>query len=64
MLEEVLAVRRLGMIATHRPHEAARAIARMCTSITQRYKIDGPQTPEEIAADYVEFALNLMKFVS
>jgi AcrR family transcriptional regulator len=62
--EEALEARRLGMFTTHRPREAARAIATMCTAITQWYKSDGPQTPEEIAADYVDFSLNLMKFTS
>src|SRR5882672_8117037 len=62
--EEALEARRLGMFATARPLEAARAIATMCTAITQWYKADGLQTPEEIAADFVDFALTLMKFDS
>jgi AcrR family transcriptional regulator len=62
--EEALEARRLGMFTTARPREAARAIATMCTAITQWYKADGAQTPEEIAADYVDFALTLMKFDS
>jgi hypothetical protein len=62
--EEALEARRLGMFTTARPREAARAIATMCTAITQWYKADGLKTPEEIAADYVDFALTLMKFDS
>jgi hypothetical protein len=36
----------------------------MCTALPQWYKADGPRTPEELAADYVDFALNLMRFVT
>jgi hypothetical protein len=36
----------------------------MCTSLPQWYKADGPRTPEEIAAEYVDFSLSLMKSVS
>jgi AcrR family transcriptional regulator len=62
--EEALEARRLGMFVTDRPREGARAVATMCAALPQWYKADGPRTPEELAADYVEFALNLMKFVT
>ena len=62
--EEAIEACRLGMFTTTRPREAARAVATMCTSLPQWYKADGPRTPEEIAAEYVDFSFSLMKFVS
>jgi AcrR family transcriptional regulator len=62
--EEAIEACRLGTFTTTRPREAARAVATMCTSLPQWYKADGPRTPEEIAAEYVDFALSLMKSVS
>src|SRR5699024_7716598 len=52
---------RCGMFHTSRPEEAARAVATMCTALTTWFNPDGPLRPEEIAAHYVEFALNLVR---
>lgn len=45
---------------TTRPHEAARAVVTMCTAMTQWFRADGPATAEEVAAQYVAFALALV----
>ncbi|GEM33446.1 hypothetical protein NN3_44530 [Nocardia neocaledoniensis NBRC 108232] len=39
---------------------AGRAIATMCTSLPQWFRLDGPATPEQIATDYAGFALGLL----
>jgi AcrR family transcriptional regulator len=39
---------------------AARAVVTMCTALPNWYRPGGPLTPEQIAAQYVEFALELM----
>ncbi|ONM49761.1 TetR family transcriptional regulator [Nocardia donostiensis] len=39
---------------------AGRAIATMCTSLPQWFRLDGPETPEQIAAEYAGFALGLL----
>ncbi|MEU1980862.1 TetR family transcriptional regulator [Nocardia sp. NPDC019395] len=39
---------------------AGRAIATMCTSLPQWFRLDGPATPEQIAAEYAGFALRLL----
>lgn len=59
--EEVEAAVALGLFASPRPHEAARAVVTMCTALPQWFRIDGPLTPEEIAAHYVEFALDVVR---
>jgi AcrR family transcriptional regulator len=59
--EEAVEACRLGTFTTTRPREAARAVATLCTSLPQWYKADGPRAREEIAAEYVDFSLSLMK---
>lgn len=39
---------------------AGRAIATMCTSLPQWFRLDGPATPEQIAVEYAGFALDLL----
>jgi AcrR family transcriptional regulator/DNA-binding XRE family transcriptional regulator len=53
---------RRGQFRTADPHDAARAVVTMCTSIPHWYRADGPYTPEEIARKYVRFALDLMRY--
>lgn len=50
----------LGLFGTNRPHEAARAVVTMCVSVAQWYNPSGDEPPEEIAAAYVRFALDLV----
>ena len=49
-----------GAFSTTRPHQAARAVVTMCTAMTQWFHTDGPATAEEVAAEYVGFALALV----
>lgn len=54
---------RAGVFATTRPHEAARAAVTLCTALPQWFRHDGPATAEQVAADYVGFALDLVRCV-
>jgi AcrR family transcriptional regulator/DNA-binding XRE family transcriptional regulator len=51
---------RSGDLGTPHPRDAGRAIATMCTSLPQWFRADGPSTPEQIATEYAEFALDLL----
>ncbi|MFD1814828.1 TetR family transcriptional regulator [Rhodococcus gannanensis] len=51
---------RSGDLSTPHPRDAGRAIATMCTSLPQWFRADGPSTPEQIATEYAEFALDLL----
>ena len=53
------AVSQGGLRVTHGA-DAGRAIATMCTSLAQWFHPDGPTTPEQIAAEYGQFALGLL----
>ncbi|MHA3704546.1 TetR family transcriptional regulator [Jatrophihabitans sp. YIM 134969] len=44
----------------HAAHLGARAVATMCTSLPQWFRVGGPTTPEELALDYAAFALALL----
>ncbi|MCW2723697.1 MAG: kstR2 9 [Frankiales bacterium] len=59
---EVLQACRDGAFATPRPREAARAVVTMCTALPQWFSHDGPASPEQIAGQYVEFALDLVRY--
>ncbi|MDP9459797.1 MAG: TetR/AcrR family transcriptional regulator, partial [Actinomycetota bacterium] len=59
--EEVDGACRDGLFAVPRPHEASRAVVTMCTALPQWFDGQGPATAEEVAAQYVEFALDLMR---
>jgi AcrR family transcriptional regulator len=59
---EVEAAVALGRFDVRRPRQASRAVVTMCTSLVQWYRPDGPMSPEQIALEYVEFALDLVRF--
>lgn len=59
--EEIAAAVRDGYLATEHPRDAGRAIATMCTSLAQWFRIDGPSSPEQIAKEYADFALGLLR---
>lgn len=50
-----------GSFTIPSPHNAGRAIATMCTSLPQWFRTNGPSTPEQIAAEYAEFALSMLR---
>lgn len=52
---------RQGHFRTEHPHEAARAVVTMCTALPTWWRPDGPLSPEQMAALYVSFALDLMR---
>lgn len=49
-----------GYISPHHPKNAGKAIATMCTALAQWFHVDGRTTPEQIAAQYAEFALDML----
>ncbi len=53
---------RSGAFLTERPLEAARAVVTMCTALPQWYSATGPTSAEEVARQYVEFALDLVRY--
>lgn len=61
---EVEAAVRTGAFATCRPHEAARAVVTMCTALSQWFRDTGPASAEQVAAQYVDFALDLVQCVA
>lgn len=58
--EQIDAAVRDGTLRTSHPRDAGRAIATMCTSLPQWFRADGPSSPEQIAAEYADFALDLL----
>jgi len=58
--EDIDAALAEARLATSHARAAGRAIATMCTSLPQWFRLDGPATPEQIAAYYAEFALGLL----
>ncbi|RPA58484.1 TetR/AcrR family transcriptional regulator [Gordonia oryzae] len=46
-----------GVFATPVPDSARLAILSMCQGIASWYRVDGPKTPAEVAAEYVRIAL-------
>ena len=59
---EVATATAAGRFTTPFPHEASRAVATMCTGLAQWYRPHGPLSPEEIAEQYVGFALDMMGY--
>ncbi|WP_330256158.1 hypothetical protein OG874_17270 [Nocardia sp. NBC_00565] len=55
----VAAITEEGLPHDH-THVAGRAIATMCTALPQWFRLDGPTSPEQIAAQYADFALGLL----
>ena len=58
--DEIAAAARAGDVTTDHPRDAGRAIATMCTGLAQWFRSDGPSSPEQIAREYAEFALELL----
>lgn len=50
-----------GDIRTPHPNDAGRAISTMCTSLPQWFKPDGSLSPEDIASEYAQFALDMLQ---
>jgi transcriptional regulator with XRE-family HTH domain/AcrR family transcriptional regulator len=44
------------------PRDAGKAVATMCTALTQWFQPDGPTSPEQIAKEYAQFALGLLGY--
>ncbi len=51
-----------GQFDTRRSHEAARAVVTMCTALPTWFHLGGTSSPEDVAADYVQFGLDLMRY--
>ena len=49
----------MGLMTSPAPKEAARAVVIMCTGIARWWSPNGPLSPEDVAAQYVDFALAL-----
>ncbi len=62
--QEVEDAVRSGDFRTTRPREAARAVVTMCTALPQWFRDTGPASAEQIAAQYVVFALDLVRSVA
>lgn len=61
--EEVEQAVQSGAFRTTRPRQAARAVVTMCTALPQWFRDTGPASAEQVAAEYVEFALDLVRCV-
>ncbi|WP_433633663.1 TetR family transcriptional regulator [Nocardia sp. CA-120079] len=59
--DEVAAGIRAGEFTTPYPREAARAVATMCTSLPQWFRPVGPISREQIAVEYAQFAVDIMR---
>jgi hypothetical protein len=59
---EVAAAVAEGSFRTDHPHEAARAVVTMCTALPNWWRPDGPLRPEQVAHQYVAFALDIMRY--
>ncbi|MBW0100990.1 TetR/AcrR family transcriptional regulator [Pseudonocardia sp. KRD291] len=60
VLTEVEAARATGEFRTTDPNEATRAVLVLCQGVAEWYTPGGPKRPEEIAAQYIGFALALV----
>ncbi len=58
--QEVTAAVEARLFRADHPHEAARAIVTMCTALPTWWRPDGPLSPEQVAEQYVGFALEMM----
>jgi AcrR family transcriptional regulator len=61
--EEVVEGCRRGLMTTPLPKEAARAVVTMCTALPQWWSPSGPSSPEAVARQYVDFALDVVRLV-
>lgn len=60
VLTEVIAGQTLGDFGPGDPHETTRAVLTLCNGVADWYRIEGVATPEQIADQYVAFALRLV----
>ncbi len=51
-----------GTLGTAIPRAGARAISTMCTSLPQWFRVAGRWSPEQIASEYAQFALELLGY--
>lgn len=51
----------VGEFSTKHAHAAARSVSTMCTSLPTWFRIDGPSPPQEVAREYAQFALAIMR---
>lgn len=58
--DEVGEAARSGRFRADHPHEAARAVVTMCTALPTWWRRDGPLSAEQVAEQYVGFALEVM----
>ncbi len=58
--EEVAAAVAAGQLSVADPRAGARAVVTLCTAIPQWFRPDGPMTPEDVAGQYVDYALRLL----
>jgi AcrR family transcriptional regulator len=59
--EEVAEGCRRGLMRTPLPKQAARAVVTMCTALPQWWSPSGPSSPEVVAGQYVDFALDVVR---
>lgn len=50
-----------GLFATRHPREAARAVVSMCVAIPTWYRPEGSLSPDQVAAQYIQFSLDVMQ---
>ncbi len=60
MLEDVISARALEMFVFDDPFSVTRAVLTLCRGVADWYSPQGAQTPEEIADQYVAYALRLV----
>lgn len=60
--EQVKAAVADGSFRIDSPHVAARAVVTMCTAVAAWYRSGGPTPPEELADQYVGFAMDIMRY--
>lgn len=60
--EQVHAAGALGHFRPPHPDDAARAVVTMCTAIPTWWQPDGRLTPEQLAAEYVDYALGIVRY--
>jgi AcrR family transcriptional regulator/DNA-binding XRE family transcriptional regulator len=58
--DEVIEGCRRGLMGTTLPREAARTVVTMCTALPQWWSPAGPSSPEVVAGQYVDFALDVV----
>jgi AcrR family transcriptional regulator/DNA-binding XRE family transcriptional regulator len=59
--DEVLEGHRRGEFGTTLPREASRAVVTLCTALPQWWSPAGPASAEQVAEQYVSFALDLVR---